>query len=137
VLVSVTADLGIVAVVPKGMEAAYINQHIALIRIRPGTTSPRWLGRFLANRRGQMQFERLNDSGAKAGLNLPAVGSLCFLNAPSNEQEFVTEALDRIEMQIEIERTNLSKYRKVKTGLMQDLLTGRVRVKVDGEAEDA
>lgn len=32
-LISITADLGIVAVIPAGFETAYVNQHIALTRL--------------------------------------------------------------------------------------------------------
>ena len=137
VLVSVTADLGIIAVVPEHFEEAYINQHIALVRPREGSISPRWLGRALASKAGAEQFERLNDSGAKAGLNLPTVGSLLFPAPSKTEQDKITEKLDKIEENISIEQTSLAKYRNTKSGLMQDLLTGNVRVKGDkaGEVE--
>ena len=121
--------------VPDGMEESYINQHIAMIRLRPNTTNPRWLGRCLSTSLGREQFEHLNDSGAKAGLNLPAVGSISFLRAPSGEEDFSSTVLDHLEAQIEIEKRNLEKRRRVKTGLMQDLLTGKVRVKVDESEE--
>lgn len=134
VLVSVTADLGITAVVPSEMEEAYINQHIALIRLGDNAVNPKWLGRFLAGERGRAQFDRLNDAGAKSGLNLPAVSSLLFSLPPVSEQDAITQAFDSIEQQIETERQQLRKYQLLKTGLMQDLLTGKVRVHVDGEA---
>ena len=34
-LISVTADLGIIGVIPKGFVQGYVNQHIALARLRP------------------------------------------------------------------------------------------------------
>lgn len=128
VLVSVTADLGIIGVIPPNFEEAYINQHIALVKVNRETTNPRWLGHFLAGQLGQKQFITLNDSGAKAGLNLPTVDSLYFANPPQSERDVIVEILDNQDIAIEIEREYLAKLTHLKRGLMQDLLSGAVRV---------
>jgi len=49
ILISITADLGIVGVVPDGMGEAYINQHIALVRASHGVVNPRFVGHYLAS----------------------------------------------------------------------------------------
>lgn len=133
VLVSITADLGIIGVIPATLEAAYINQHIALVRLRSGSSDAKWVGRYLASSSGQSQFVRLNDGGAKAGLNLPTIGSIRILSPPIDEQRRITQIIDRAESLVESERTALGKLLSQKSGLMQDLLTGRVRVKPDAE----
>lgn len=53
------------------------------------------------------------------------------------EQEKITEKLISIELKLQTERSTLSKYRQLKAGLMQDLLTGRVAVKVEEEIESS
>ena len=59
-----------------------------------------------------------------------------FLNLPivfpesKEEQERISKRLNSIDTKIESEENNLNKLLKMKTGLMQDLLTGKVRVKV-------
>jgi type I restriction enzyme S subunit len=80
--------------------------------------------------------ERLSDVGAKAGLNLPTVGSLSFLYPTLSEQNQLVEIVDGLDEQVKIEQKQLAKSRKLKSGLMQDLLTGKVRVNVD-ETEDS
>jgi type I restriction enzyme S subunit len=135
-LISVTADLGIIAIVPPDMGDAYINQHIALVRLRRDDVNSRWVGHFLAGTNGRYQFERLSDVGAKAGLNLPTVGSLSFLYPTLSEQNQLVEIVDGLDEQVKIEQKQLAKSRKLKSGLMQDLLTGKVRVNVD-ETEDS
>jgi type I restriction enzyme S subunit len=75
ILISITADLGIVGVVPCSLGEAYVNQHIALVRPSDEVV-PRWLGHYLAAGPASRQFRLLNDSGAKAGLNLPAIESI-------------------------------------------------------------
>ncbi|MFR5115388.1 restriction endonuclease subunit S [Turicibacter sanguinis] len=47
------------------------------------------------------------------------------------EQIKIVSILDKVEEKITIERTNLEKYAQLKQGLMQQLLTGQVRVKID------
>lgn len=51
-----------------------------------------------------------------------------------DEQGCVANRLRQVDSQIVAEQRSLEKYRTIKSGLMQDLLTGKVRVKVD-EAE--
>ncbi len=128
VLVSVTADLGIIGVIPENFEEAYVNQHVALIKVDDGVTTSRWLGHYLASHAGQYQFQMKNDSGAKAGLNLPTVDSLSFANPPKDERDRIVEILDNHDETIKVERENLAKFSMLKQGLMQDLLSGQVRV---------
>jgi len=51
------------------------------------------------------------------------------------EQENILHTLVSIESQIDREHENRKKYQLIKTGLMQDLLTGKVRVNVDETEE--
>ncbi|WP_299095035.1 restriction endonuclease subunit S [uncultured Winogradskyella sp.] len=47
-----------------------------------------------------------------------------------NEQELITLKLQSIDQKIDTEQQALAKYQQLKAGLMQDLLTGRVEVRV-------
>jgi type I restriction enzyme, S subunit len=127
-LISITADLGIIGVIPTGFGEAYINQHIALVRLVGGTIVPRFVGWFLSSRHGQKQFEMLNESGAKAGLNLPTMKKLNVLLPRPSEQERIAEILDSATQTLEVYHRQLTKLRSLKTALMQDLLTGCKRV---------
>ena len=128
-LISVTADLGIIGVVPKGFVEGYVNQHIALGRLRPADVSARFVGWFLSSQEGRAQFDRLNESGAKAGLNLPTVRSLLFPRPDDvDEQLRITVAIDACVRTADQHACSLQKLRALKQGLMQDLLTGNRRV---------
>jgi len=128
ILVSITADLGIVGVVPPGFGEAYVNQHVALVRLDSERAHPRWIGHFLAGRSSQKQFERLNDQGAKSGLNLPGVGGLLVALPPQREQSHIARILDETDERIAREMRGTDKLRTLKRGLIDDLLTGRIRV---------
>jgi len=67
VLLSITADLGRTAVVPKGLGNAFINQHLAILRTK--SFVPRFLSAFLASPAGRSQVLRQNRQAVKAGLN--------------------------------------------------------------------
>lgn len=128
ILISITADLGIVGVVPDGMGEAYINQHIALVRPSHGVVNPRFVGHYLASPAAQTYISKLNDAGAKAGLNLPTVRGLLTARPARTEQDLIAERLDEIDHRIQNAATESAKLRELKAGLMDDLLTGRVRV---------
>jgi type I restriction enzyme, S subunit len=128
-LLSITADLGIIAVVPKEFSEAYVNQHIALIRLNKEAVVPRFIGHLLSGFIGQMQIDKVNESGAKAGLNLPTIENLLVFKPTQSEQEKIVDILDGTDTQIAGDKIRIDKLRHLKTGLMHDLLTGKVRVK--------
>ncbi len=128
ILISITADLGIIGVVPDGMGEAYINQHIALVRPNLSIINPRFVGHYLASPVAQTYISKLNDSGAKAGLNLPTIRSLITAKPIGDEQDVIATRLDEIDKRIQNATTESAKLRELKSGLMDDLLTGRVRV---------
>jgi type I restriction enzyme S subunit len=137
ILISITADLGITGVVPRGFGEAYVNQHIALVRLNRENICPRFMGWFLSSRKGQEQFEHLNESGAKAGLNLPTVRSLVLPYPSLDEQQMIASLVDA-SVKAYNEYLNMQqKLRALKTALMQDLLTGTRRVTALLEPEEA
>ncbi len=127
-LISVTADLGIIGVIPEGFGEGYVNQHIALVRISGAKVDQRFVGWFLQSRAGQVQFERHNEAGAKAGLNLPTIRSLLVASPSLGEQRHIAKVLDANARRIAGFQAELNKQSHLKTALMQDLLTGKVSV---------
>ncbi|MCK6527214.1 hypothetical protein L6R50_06490 [Myxococcota bacterium] len=76
VLVSITADLGILGVVPEGVPEVYVNQHVALAR-PTSAVLPRYLGWYLDSESGgQRQFRELRRGETKAGLGLDDIRSI-------------------------------------------------------------
>ncbi|MBN8646748.1 MAG: restriction endonuclease subunit S [Caulobacterales bacterium] len=131
VLISITADLGIIGVVPFGFEEAYVNQHVALVRLSDNETiNPRWVGHFLSSFAGYRQFIDKNDSGTKAGLNLSAIRAVNIAIPSLSEQTKIVCTVDSISNQISAVENKLKSLISLKKSLMQDLLTGKVRVKV-------
>lgn len=128
ILISITADLGIIGVVPDGLSEAYINQHIALVRPDLNVVDSRFVGHYLAGPIAQTYLSKLNDGGAKAGLNLPTIRGLVTTKPHRAEQNMIATRLDEIDNRIQNAMTESAKLQHLKDGLMDDLLTGRVRV---------
>ncbi len=69
VLVSITADLGSIALIPDSIEEAYINQHIAMVRFNnPGQGE--FMAWYLRSEWGQKDLLKNKRGGGKLGLGL-------------------------------------------------------------------
>lgn len=127
-LISITADLGMIGVVSADFGDAFVNQHIALVRLIQTEINPNFIGYFLCSQQGQIMFSLLNDGGAKAGLNLKTIGKIPVIKPSKTEQNLIVERIEAVKDTIINFYTQLSKLQSLKTGLMQDLLSGKVRV---------
>jgi type I restriction enzyme S subunit len=85
VLLSITADLGRTAAVPPGIGAAFINQHLSILRTK--ALVPRFLSAYLASPMGQQQVMGRNKGGVKAGLNFDDIRSITVPMPPSSLQQ--------------------------------------------------
>ena len=91
VLISITADLGRTGVVTKEIAdyGAYINQHLACIRLIDNSVDPVFLSHYLESPGGIDQFAKKNQNGVKAGLNFDLIRSLEIQMPPlALQQEF-------------------------------------------------
>jgi len=128
-LVSITADIGIVCYVDDSVPtSAYINQHIACVRLRHRKVDPKFVGYFLASAPAQGRFRAITDIGAKTGINLTTVGKLRTALPPLSEQRAIAKALSDADGLIAVLEALIAKKRGIKQGAMQELLTGQRRV---------
>jgi type I restriction enzyme S subunit len=130
VLISITADIGIVGYVSSAVPTpAYINQHIALVRFDAKRVDSRFISYFLSSSAPQKLFKAMADSGAKAGMNLTTVQQIQVALPDSlAEQNAIADALSTLDTQIAALESQLTKARQLKQGMMQELLTGRIRL---------
>ena len=95
ILISITADVGMIALVPDDMEKAYINQHVSLAR-PVLTINPHYLAWFLASRiGGQNQFIQLQRGATKKGLGLDDIRSINIPLPPLAEQHRIVTEVER------------------------------------------
>lgn len=130
ILISITADIGAVGLVTPAIELpAYVNQHIALVRIAKEQADVRYLAYFLAGAASQRRFKAMTDAGAKAGMNLNGIRQVLAAFPPTTaEQQAIAEALADADALVESLLLLLAKKRQIKQGAMQELLTGKRRL---------
>jgi type I restriction enzyme S subunit len=137
VLLNITgASIGRCCYLPSGLGPTNSNQHVCCIRL-PDANKPdaKFLSSVLSSPIGQNQIFRLNAGGNREGLNYQQLRSFVVPWPSDAERNRIAKRLVAIENQLSNEETLLAKLSLHKSGLMQDLLTGKVRVKVD-EADE-
>lgn len=128
-LVSITADIGIIGHVDESVPTpAYINQHIARVRLDPRAADSRFVAYYLSSWEPQRRFVGATDTGAKAGMNLSAVAALTTVVPSLPEQTRIADALSDADGCIAALERLIAKKQAVRQGLMQQLLTGRMRL---------
>ena len=93
VLVSITADLGSIALVPQNIGEAYINQHIAMIRFK-NTKLGKFMAYYLKSDFGQRELLKNKRGNGKLGLGLDDIRNTYI---PSVAEEKASEIVNKIE----------------------------------------
>lgn len=97
ILLAITGEyLGKVALVRPQVPEAYVNQHLALIRIKKTRFDPCFLAHMLTSVVAQREVWRRNDGGTKPGMTLSEVGALPIPKAPPEDQKIWAESLEQI-----------------------------------------
>jgi type I restriction enzyme, S subunit len=122
-LISVTADLGRIGVVSSNFPRAFMSQHVAQVRLKQDKVIPEYVAYSLLSTTGQKQFHKLNDAGAKAGMNLQNVKRLKFAWKPFAHQEKAMEMLQSFEATIELARQHRNNQKQLKKELLNKTLS--------------
>ncbi|PMO87172.1 restriction endonuclease subunit S [Vibrio breoganii] len=127
-LISITAELGKIGWVPPELGEAYINQHTALVRIKKESADSKYIAYLLSSHAMNHKINRLNDSGAKAGLNLPTIRSIPMVLPPLPEQRKIAKILSTWDKAIATTEKLVETSKQQKKALMQQLLMGKKRL---------
>lgn len=128
ILMSITAELGKIGWVHEGLGEAYINQHTALIRLDSQKSNSQYIAYLLSSKYMNHRINRLNDSGAKAGLNLPTIRSIPLSIPDLTEQQKIAKILSTWDKAISTTEHLIDNSKQQKKALMQQLLTGKKRL---------
>lgn len=128
-LISITADIGIIGYVDGHVPSpAYINQHIARVRLDWRRADSRFVAYYLSSWEPQRIFVGSTDTGAKAGMNLATVAALRTAVPSLPEQLRIVDALRDVDNLIATLELLIAKKQAIKQGLTQLLLTGKRRL---------
>lgn len=97
ILISITADVGMIGLVPDKFPESYINQHVALARPKENLINPKYIAWYLSSEQnGQKQFRVLQRGATKVGLGLDDIKSIHVplpLNLP--EQSLIVTEIEK------------------------------------------
>ena len=131
-LISVTAYIGSIGIAPKEIEEAYVSQHVARCKPRPGSNS-QWLGYVLLSAVGQTHGQITLYGGTKEGLSLDDVKNYPILLPPLSEQHAIVEYLDKANASIDAAtdraRRQIELVEEYRTRLIADVVTGKLDVR--------
>lgn len=97
ILITITAELGSVAVVRKQFESgAYINQHLALLRVDDRLCDPVFFVNFLSTDVAREQFVVSGNGGTKQGLGFDQVNGVITAFPRVDEQSQIADYCERV-----------------------------------------
>ena len=126
--------VGKAALVPELSEPVVFESNMMRCRLRTDSVNPEFAIRWVTAPWSRRWFhKRAKSAIAQASVNQTDVRELAIAVPLLDEQQRIVECSTKADERIEQEQRQLDKLRILKSGLMQDLLTGKVRVKVEGE----
>ena len=132
ILISITAYIGSIGVVPEGFEEAYVSQHISLVRLKLDAPTSEWIGHALLSELGGIQSRVMMHGGTKVGLGLDDVKNYGFPVPPKTEQKQILEHLSDV---ISGHSKGVSQFNKeikslkgFRSNLIAHAVTGRIKV---------
>lgn len=95
--------------------------------------NPRYFGYLFSSSKYINLYERVSTGSLveKKRVHLSQFLKIYIPIPPLQEQNYIVKVIDSVEIKIKKENKNLIKLKECKQGLMQQLLTGQIRVKVD------
>lgn len=129
ILVSITANLGSIALVPETIQEAYINQHIALIRLKHPSLA-RCYAWYLRSDLGQKDLLRNKRGAGKLGLGLDDIRETRVPIIDDSEAEKIVETIesrlsvcDKIEQPVD---ESLAKAESLRQSILKKAFEGRL-----------
>jgi len=101
ILISITAELGKIGFIEDLPGEAYVSQHVALVRVSSSKVYAKFLAYYLAAAQQRLRWQRLNDPGAKAALNLQTIAKYPIALPPLEQQITIANILSTWDATIE------------------------------------
>ncbi len=124
-------DIAQPAVVIDNLNNVLCGYHLALLRPKAERINGIFLSKLLSSKPINDQFIILAQGLTRFGLNVSSIKDALIPLPSMKEQEKIIDILSSIDKKIQNEIDYKQKLQEIKKGLMQDLLTGKKRVKVD------
>ncbi|MBR5547898.1 MAG: restriction endonuclease subunit S [Clostridia bacterium] len=122
----VGASVGNVGLYPGGT-TAFCGGAIGITRFHDEQDAA-WIYYYMSSPDGQAQIHYVTKGGAQATVTIADIRNFKIPTPEKDERDAISSVLENMDHEIEVLEEKLAKYRQVKQGMMQQLLTGKVRL---------
>lgn len=137
VVFSRVADVGRSVVIGEDQVGWIMSSNLMRISLDKGLVDSDYLQSQLSfDSRIKKQIRCKVNSGGRDVANSEILNSLLFIWPNIDEQKEIIKRAKAVSRNIDLERCRLHKLQKQKSGLMHDLLTGKVRIKLDSKTSE-
>jgi len=122
-----TGDIGITTVVSKELEGS--NCHALIItRFKKRTAEPKFYSYYFNFSDGRKRLKEIETGSTMKHINVGDMTQMLIPYPPKAEQIRIAQILSDMDAEIEALEKKLDKYKMIKQGMMQNLLTGKKRL---------
>jgi len=123
------ASIGRSAIAEKSIVGGNVNQHVCIIRTKKNELYPYYLNAFLLSQKGQNLIDSYQAGGNRQGLNFEQIKSFKIPLPSYKEQTAIANLLSTWDRAIQTTTQLIAQKEQRKKWLMQQLLTGKKRLK--------
>ena len=127
-LITKDGTVGKVAYIDKKPEKVSLNSHLLIIRPLRDFLNNKYLYYVLNSPFFETYFNQVQTGTTMASLSQAKISEFSYPLPSFNEQTAIANVLSDMDAEISAIETKLAKYRTLKTGMMQQLLTGKIRL---------
>ncbi|MFN5984519.1 MAG: restriction endonuclease subunit S, partial [Fluviicola sp.] len=127
VLLTVVGSIGRVAVIENYDDNYTFQRSVGYIRLN-NENNPYFFKQYFQSDIFLKQLLLRSNASAQAGVYLGELGKIPIVSIPLVEQIKIAEILDSVDTKLEVLSEKKTHYQELKQGLMQHLLTGKIRV---------
>jgi len=129
-VMSLVGTIGRVLEITKNLEGANVSRAFGVIGLKDDIDR-NYVRQFLTSQKIQDWIQHQAQGNAQKVLNLGELRNLSIIYPPLPEQKKIASILTSVDEVIEKIQSQIDKLQSLKKSLMQDLLTGKVRVSVN------
>jgi len=130
-VISVRGTMGKVAMVSRSLKGANITANLMKISFNRNECYPAFLKQIFLSKSFKNKLNNLSSNTTIKTIQVPILKSIKIKLPPISEQQKISEILSTVDKKIELQRKRKEKLERIKKSLMNDLLSGKRRVRIN------
>lgn len=126
-------DIAVPALVSEDLNGVVCGYHLAIVRTDKQQADGAFINYLFSMPKTRYYFFTLATGATRFGLSIGGINKAHFCLPPLEEQRKIASVLTAADKEIEVLQAKLAHFKQEKKALLQQLLTGKCRVKVDEE----